>query len=126
MKTIKGVLVDTKNGIKEIALEIKDYTDIVDLCKCDYITCVTRKIGGVIVDVYCDEEALLKSAREPSIITRKNGTIIEVLFGNCFICKHNRNGDIMSLSRNEIAKVLDAKASMWTNGKDFDVLQSEF
>jgi len=79
------------------------------------------------VDVYCDEEALLKPAREPAIITRNKDTrrIIEVLYGNCFICLHNKKGEIKSLPYRHYDKILLTQASITEDNRTYQVLQCE-
>lgn len=127
MKKIRGILVDTRKGISPITLEYNTYEDITEVLKCEWITCVSRNIGGKLVSVYCDEEALLKSAREPAIITRDKDTkkIIEVLFGNCFLCLHSKKGELKSLPYADYDTILLTQASMTNNARTYQVLQAE-
>ena len=127
MKKIRGILVDTRKGISPVRIEYNDYQDITELLGCKWITCVTRKIGGMYVDVYCDEEALLKPMREPSIITRdkESKRVIEMLFGNCFICLHNKKGEIKNLPYADYDKILFTQASVTDNVRTYQVLQAE-
>lgn len=124
---LRGILVSTKKGITPVKFEYNNYHDIIELLGCTWITCVSRNIGGMNVDVYCDEEALLKPAREPAIITRNKDTrkIIEVLYGNCFICLHNKKGEIRSLPYRHYDKVLLTQASITENNRTYQVLQCE-
>ena len=126
MKTLRGILVDVKNGVAPIKIDYNNYHDITDILNCEWIACVRREIGGVIVDVYCDDEALLKPAREPAIITRDKKTqrVIEVLFGNCFICLHNKSGDVKNLPYKDYNAILSAQATMYSDGKPYQVLQA--
>ena len=127
MKKIRGILVDTRKGITPITLEYNTYEDITEVLKCEWITCVSRNIGGKLVSVYCDEEALLKPVREPAIITRDKDTkkIIEILFGNCFICLHDKKGEIKSLPYNNYDPILLTQASITNNVGTYKVLQAE-
>lgn len=127
MKKIRGILVDTRKGISPITIEYNTYEDITEVLKCEWITCVSRNIGGKLVSVYCDEEALLKPTREPAIITRDKDTkkIIEVLFGNCFICLHGKKGEIKSLPYNNYDPILLTQASITNNVGTYQVLQAE-
>ncbi len=127
MKKLRGILVDTRKGISPVKIEYNTYHDITELLGCTWITCVTRNIGGINVDVYCDEEALLKPAREPAIITRSKTehNIIEVLFGNCFICLHNKKGEVKSLPYVLYDKILLTQASVTEHNKTYKVLQAE-
>jgi hypothetical protein len=124
---LRGILVNTKKGIEPVKFEYNNYKDITELLGCDWITCVSRNIGGMNVDIYCDEEALLKPTREPAIITRDKETrrIIEVLFGNCFICLHNKKGEIKSLPYVDYDKILLTQASLTDNNRTYQVLQCE-
>ena len=124
---LRGILVDTKKGITPVKFEYNDYHDITELLGCTWITCVSRNIGGMNVDVYCDEEALLKPVKEPAILTRNKDTrkIIEVLYGNCFICLHNKKGEIRSLPYRHYDKVLLTQASITEGNRTYQVLQCE-
>ena len=125
--TIKGILVDTRKGITPIKIDYVDYHSITEQLGCKWITCVRRSIGGKIVDVYCDEEALLKPAREPAIITRNKETrqIIEVLYGNCFICTHDSKGQVKSLPYSYYDPILLTQAHITEGNRGFQVLQAE-
>lgn len=127
MKKVRGILVDTRKGIAPFKLEYNTYEDITNLLKCNWITCVSRKIGGVLVDVYCDEEALLKQTREPAIITRDKSSrkIIEVLYGNCFLCLHNKKGETKSIPYASYDPILLTQASITEGNITFQVLTAE-
>lgn len=124
---LRGILVDTKKGITPVKFEYNDYHDINEQLGCQWSTCISRNIGGMNVDVYCDEEALLKPAREPAIITRNKNTrrIIEVLYGNCFICLHNKKGEVKSLPYRHYDKILLTQASITEDNRTYQVLQCE-
>lgn len=125
--TIRGILVDTRKGISPVKFEYNTYEDITNLLKCKWITCVSRLIGGKIVNVYCDEEALLKPAREPAIITRNKSTreIVEVLYGNCLLILHDKDGDIKSLPFSYYDPILLTQASITEGLNTYQVLQAE-
>ena len=119
MSTIKGILIDTtKQTIAKHEIEINSYKDIVSACKCDYVTCATRKINGHKVDIWCDDEALLKSTPLiPAIITTHNDNVCEMIFGNCFICASNSKGETKSLSNNIINNILKSISKTYFRGK---------
>lgn len=127
MKKIRGILVDTRKGIAPTKLVFNDFEDIANLLKCECITCVSRNIGGVVVDVWCDEEALLKRAREPAIITRdrQSKRIIEVLFGSCFLCLHDKKGNLKSLTYSHCNTILLTQARITNTTRTYQVLQAE-
>ena len=124
MKKIRGILVDVEKGISPFNQEIKDAHDIADMLKCEYVTCVRRYVGGEYVDIYCDEEALLKPARDPAIITKHNGKIVEILYGNCLLCLHNKQGDMKSLPHRMFEPIMLAQANVKVGEKWYLCLQS--
>lgn len=117
MKKIRGVLVDVNGEIKEHTIEYNTYEDIVKALNCDYITCVRRVVGGIPVDIYCDDEALLKPYQKPAIVTYHNNTVVEVLFGNCFLCLHTKEGAIKSLTYKMFEPILDSVNHYFLDGK---------
>lgn len=127
MKKLRDILVDTRKGVSPVRFEYNDYKDITELLGCKWITCVTRNIGGMDVDVYCDEEALMKPAREPAIITRNKDTrqIIEVLYGNCFLCLHNKKGEVKNIPYGVYDVILLTQASVTEGNRTYQVLQAE-
>lgn len=127
MKKIRGILVDTREGIVPIKLEFNNFEDIANLIKCECVTCVSRNIGGVLVDVWCDEEALLRQAREPAIITRdrQSKRIVEVLFGSCFLCLHDKKGNLKSLTYSHYNTILLTQAHITNTTRTYEVLQAE-
>ena len=124
---LHGILVDTNKGITPVKFDYNDYHDINEQLRCQWSTCISRNIGGMNVDIWCDEEALLKPAREPAILTRNKETrkIIEVLYGNCFICLHNKKGEVKSLPYHDYDKILLTQASITEGNRTFQVLQCE-
>jgi hypothetical protein len=110
MKKIKGVFVDTTNNtIQKYVLNCETYKDICALLDCEYCTCVSRRVGGVIVDIYCDDEALIRDIEcIPAVITRHNNEICEVIYNKCFICSHTSKGEMLSLRSKQIDAVLKA------------------
>lgn len=126
MKRVRGILVDVRKGIAPTKIDYTDYKDIAKVLKCKWITCVPRMLGGRLVDVYCDEEALLRHVEEPAILTRNKTThqIVEVLLGNCFICRHNKKGEIISLKRDDYDPILLTQASVTNSTRTYQVLQA--
>lgn len=124
---LHGILVDTNKGITPVKFDYNDYHDINEQLRCQWSTCISRNIGGMNVDIWCDEEALMKPAREPAILTRNKETrkIIEVLYGNCFICLHNKKGEVKSLPYHDYDKILLTQASITEGNRTYQVLQCE-
>lgn len=127
MKKIRCILIEPKNGIHVIKLDYNDYKDILRKLKCDYIACVPREIAGYMVDVYCDEDYLLKQLREPSIVTRDKKTrqIIEVLYGNCLIASRTKHGNIKGLTKKMAYDIMLTQASITTALATYKVLRAE-
>lgn len=91
---------------------------IYDVLECDYITVATRKFGKNYYDVYCDDEGLLKANPLPSVATFEKGECIEQLVGNVFICKHDGEGGMQSLTQAECEEVLSTLLSYQDNGNE--------
>ena len=123
MKKIKGVLVS--NGeIKEYELEVNNYKDYYKILDCDTFDIVTRKFGDEWLDIYCDDEGLLKSGNKPSILTFCDGNLVEQIVGNAFITSHNDEGDTISLNDEQIKKVMDTVTVIIYKMKKQKVLQA--
>ena len=113
-KFITGVLVscDLANGIARFDLEqskdsYKNLQRIYDMLKCDCIDVVSRKFGQHYYDIYCDDEGTFKPIEEQvvSVFTLSHGTCVEQIVGNVFICKHDGEGGMESLTDDEIQEV---------------------
>lgn len=110
MKKIKGVLV--KNGsVQEYELEYNDFKDIYPLLGISCFDVVSRQFGDSILDVYCDDEALLKDELPLMSVLKldKYGTSESCIYGNVFICNHTKEGEIISLTDKEISDVLQSR-----------------
>lgn len=79
---------------------------IYTMLECGTIDVATRKFGRHYYDVYCDDEGLLKPNPLPSIATFKSGQCVEQLVGNVFICKHDGEGGMKSLTQAECDEVV--------------------
>ena len=113
-KTITGVLIDnTTNKTKIIKYDFEQTTKsnlnlqrIYDMLKCDCIDVVERKFGEHYYDIYCDDEGLFKENPLPAIATFDDGKIVEQIVGNVFICKHDGEGGMESLTQEEYREVI--------------------
>ena len=124
MKKIKGVLV--ANGeIKEFELEYNNYKDFYPILDCDTFDIQTRKFNGEWLDIYCDDEGLLKTGNKPSILTFSNGELVEQIVGNVFIVNHDDEGETISLTDEQIKKVMDTMVVVIWKMKKLKVLQAE-
>lgn len=123
MKKIKGVLVS--NGIaKEYELEYNNYKDFYPLLNCDTFDVQSRKFNGEWLDIYCDDEGLFKANNKPSILTFSNGELVEQIVGNAFIVAHNDEGDTISLTDEQVQKVMETITTVIYKFKKLKVLQA--
>ena len=123
MKKIKGVLVS--NGVaKEYELEYNNYKDFYPLLNCDTFDVQSRKFNGEWLDIYCDDEGLFKTNNKPSILTFSNGGLVEQIVGNAFIVAHNDEGDTISLTDEQVQKVMATITTVIYKFKKLKVLQA--
>lgn len=124
MKKLKGVLV-ANNEIKEFEFEYNNYKDFYPLLNCSTFDIQTREFNGEWLDIYCDDEGLLKTNPKPSILTFSNGELVEQIVGNVFIVSHDDEGETISLTDEQIKKVLDTQVTVMVKFKKIKVLQAE-
>lgn len=114
-KTITGILIDTTKPKTEIGkYELKQTTKpnlnlqrIYDMLHCDCIDVVERKFGKHYYDIYCDDEGTFKENNPVSIATFDKQTLVEQIVGTVFICKHDGEGGMQSLTPQECQEVLE-------------------
>lgn len=107
MNKIKGVLV--KNGsVKEYDFEYESYKDFYELLGCRLFDIPKRQIGEDVFDIYCDDEALLKKELPQVSLAYfdRFGNIVDAIYGNVFICKHDSEGETISLTDKEVSEIL--------------------
>ena len=105
-RIIRGFLINRKiDHFGDYVFNYTNYKDIYPLINCSCFTIVTRKFGGYYLDVICDDEGLLKNEQIPSIVTVEDGQPVEVIVNDLFICKHDDNGNMVSLNNDEKAAV---------------------
>lgn len=126
-KKFKGVLIDTKKGISKVTLEAPDVSKIQELLGCKYMSCTRRIIKGERFAVYYDAEFMTAQALEPAFITRGKETrrLMEVIYGNCFVCKDDKKQNPETLTYKEINIVLSAEGTITKDGKTYKIVQSE-
>ena len=103
MKKRTGVYVNAEKHSatpRTIEAELQAYYDLLDV---ETIDIVTRKIGGKYYDIICDDEALLKNNPIPSMI----GPHCDImLFGNLFIALHDGEGNEISLTKDDVNRIM--------------------
>lgn len=109
MKKIKGMLVRANGDdrIQEYELEYDGIDSIYNLLDIRCFDIPERMIGEHWYDIYCDDEALLKDPipNRTFITLNDRGQIVEKIYGNIFICKHDRNGGIKGLTKSELNEI---------------------
>jgi len=114
-RTIKGLLLDVINQTLQACLLETDFDEYCKVLNCNSIYCVTRLINNKKYFIYCDDNGLLKPGRIPSFVTFKDDHIIEVIYGNIFICKTTNYGNLVSLTEKDIKEIIECKG--YINGK---------
>ena len=97
---IHGILV--KDGtIKEIDLEDK-LEAYYETLGCELIDIVSRKIGGVMYDIVCDDEGLYNEDSPVSMLNEEMQT--PMLVGSLFICRSDKS-ELKSLSDDDVHRI---------------------
>lgn len=107
---VTGILLNQEQNspfleIKEIEENnLDEFYEVLDCntidLDCNTIDIVVRKIGTEYFDIVCDDEGLFKENPRVSAVD-KNGK--PMLVGNLFICKHDNEGRLVSLSASDFA-----------------------
>lgn len=115
---LEGVLIDTLNNtITQHSLpRAHTLGDIYTMLNCDLIDVISRKFGNNYYDIYCDDEGLFKETRTIAIVTiGENEQVVEQIVNNCFIVKHDGNGNMETLTDEEIKEILHTQAQVYGN-----------
>ncbi|MCI1244481.1 MAG: hypothetical protein LKG11_00775 [Bacilli bacterium] len=112
-KIVIGVLATpTPNGTK---VERAEFTDTLDgwheALGCDCIDIQDRRVLGSAkhFDFVLDDEGLYKPMPMPSCVTvNASGLIIEHFVGKVAVVRHDRNGNLVSLTEDEVAAVMSS------------------
>ena len=102
-KKLTGVIVMPDKGKAEKATITDSLDSFYNVLDCTTIDIVERRIGGKYYDIICDDEAPLK---ELPLVSGVDGLIRPMLFGRLFICHHDDEGGLTSLSEEEVKAVL--------------------
>ena len=105
MAKLRGVLVRPKEKAVDFTFELNSYMDFYPVLDCEVFDVVERKFGNNYYDIYVDDEGLLNH-KEEAIFTLGDTGVVEILVGNCFICKHNDEGDTISLTDAEVDEII--------------------
>lgn len=109
---LTGILIDTKtNQVSLHALEHGEDANqnlhrMYEILNCEHVEIVERKFGKHYLDIVCDDEGLFKEERIVSVFTQDQGQTVEQIVGNVFICSHDEEGNLISLTNEQINSVL--------------------
>lgn len=99
MSAIKGFLIDISNSNPYIAEIDGSLKSIYKILNCSLFDIATRKIGDKYFDIYCDDEGLLKCS---PVVSAMSANHEPMLVGNLFIVNHDDEGEMTSLTDEEI------------------------
>lgn len=88
-------------GLYEV--ECNELNDYYEALKCDCFDVTSRLIGGRKYDIFCDDVGTLVKNPIPSAFNRDRQP---VLVGNLIFAKHDREGNTLSLSDDDIGHIL--------------------
>lgn len=77
------------------------------LLHCDCIDIARRKIGDRVYDIICDDEGLLKERPCTMVSKGDDGQYLAEIVGSIFICNNDGEGNLISLTDDEINNVFE-------------------
>ena len=97
------VLVIKPNGVevKEVKNDYRAFKEVIEITS--PIDCITRTIGDVEYDIWCDDEGLFKDDLEVVAISKNSG---EVIVGNVMVA-NSKDGEATSLTDEDIERIED-------------------
>lgn len=99
---MKAFLIDVNADVKEGARVVEcgnDLETLYKLCDCSTIEIPYRKIGDFWYDIVCDEEGIFRENYKASALDEKFNV---ALVGNLLFCNHDAEGDLVSLTDEQI------------------------
>lgn len=103
-----GILAD-ENGINRYELNHTGVESLYAILNCDCVDVINIDIAGHSVDIWFDDEYMLKAQKEDDpnfAILDENGKVENIIFGNVFICAVDDEGDMTSLDDMTICDIL--------------------
>lgn len=122
---VTGILVNVDNQTIDKAELPMNHTldDIYKMLKCEVIDIVERKVGEKCFDFIVDDNGLLKPDRKVAVAVRqKKFGVCEELVGNVFICSHNDDGELLSISEQDIEYIKKHTAHLIEGADEFKVV----
>lgn len=96
-----------------------DLRDFYEHIGCSCIDIVERRFNGVLFDVICDDEALLKNDIPLPTSYWSDGKGEEGLFGTLLLCHNDGNGNLTDARADDLLAVQQAYRRVMTNNGDF-------
>ena len=99
---MKAFLIDVNADVKDGARVVEcgnDLETLYKLCDCSTIEIPYRKIGDYWYDIVCDEEGIFRENYKASALDEKFNV---ALVGNLLFCNHDAEGDLVSLTDEQI------------------------
>ena len=113
MKTKKEItgLLFSSGGENKVVHFVDELENLYELINCEMIEMPVRKIGDREYVFIVDEEFLLKQQDEvieATAVWTEDQLVKEVLLGNVLVCKETKNGQLKSLSDDDIEYIRGA------------------
>ena len=128
MKKLVGVLItpnQKRTQPRVHTMEYETYEDFYPLLECETFDIAERKFKDEYLDIYCDDEGLFKEGNKAAIGIVDNGVMNGQIVGTAFIVNHNKKGETISLTEEQIKKVMDCRVvfqSKTTGDRHYGVL----
>lgn len=108
LDVIKVKRIDLDTITCELITIRDDLKDFYNEIKCEHVDIISRRFGGVLFDIICDDEALLKD--NPGLPTswwQKDGYTPnhEGLFGTLLLCHSDQEGNLLDATLNDLQAV---------------------
>ena len=85
---------DNREGIVEIENSLCDEQEFVG----GYIEVISIGNG---IDLVCNEEGKINNLK-PNVVWIEEGKVVEIICGNCFLCRYNDAGDFISVKDEDV------------------------
>lgn len=86
----KGIM-KMENSLKAEQAFVEGYIEVV---------CLTEEI-----DLVCNEEGKYNGLKENVAWLDEKGNILDIIFGNCFCCRHNEEGEFTNIQERDIETI---------------------
>ncbi|WP_099467415.1 DUF3846 domain-containing protein [Konateibacter massiliensis] len=87
-----GAVMEIKNSLKEEQRFVEGLIECVSL---------TDEL-----DLICNDEGKLLGL-QPTVAWLENGELVEIIMGNCFVCRYTEDGDFCSIKESDVAVITE-------------------